>query len=363
MKIERKVLVSLLERLKPAIATAGSIAELKHIWWDGKFIYAFNNGMGIRIAWETDLAPSGVPGKVLLGLLESSSAKEVELIQDEGSLVLKMGRAKSTLVTLPIEGNPWRYDAVDLSDAVVMPLTAALLEGLRRACIVKAGEPSQTVHHGVVLFVEGGLVRLYSTDSVALAEIPVSVKLDKRLDKSVIPHEYIAQLQKLKNGEVKFTEDAVVTEVDGITVCSNWLDRTGIPDLPEWVSNKTNGDERPVSLPKDFGEGLKRAEVLAGPSSESKMPVFLTLTISKNEIGLTGKLPFGILNDKFPIDKSGSDGTIVVGLNYLKSLYKEAEEITITDGVLLLFGKNDTLFMIAEHEEPKAKGKATPDVE
>lgn len=358
MKIERKILVSLLERLKPAIATAGSIAELKHVWWDGKFIYSFNNGMGIRIAWETDLTPCGVPGKVLLGLLESSTAKEIELVQDEGSLVLKMGRAKSTMVTLPSDRNPWPYNEVDLTDAVTMELTDKLLDGLRRACIVKASHPHNTYHYGVVLFPNRDFVGLYTTDSVVLAEISVAAKLDKKLSKTVLPHAYVSQLLGLKNGTVKFAADAIVTEVNDIQLCSNLLDKSDVVELPEWVGSKVHGDENPVAIPKDFGEGLERATVLAG-----SVPAFVTLSISKKEMELTGKLTFGLLQEKFTLEKSGSDGTIVVGLDYLKSLYKEATEIAIANEMLLLFGDHDTLFMVAEHEEPKAKTKVKQETE
>src|SRR5450631_3564229 len=97
MKIDRAVLVGALERVKPALMSVGSIPSLKHVWLDGEFLYAHNGSAGIRLNYETELKPCGILGSVLIGLLKSTTAKEVELTQGKAQVDLKIGRSSSSV--------------------------------------------------------------------------------------------------------------------------------------------------------------------------------------------------------------------------------------------------------------------------
>jgi hypothetical protein len=353
MKLERKELIAALERVKPALQTSGSIPALKHIWLDGKYLYAYNGALGIRIAWPTQLQPCGIPGGVLLGLLESTSAKEVEFDQTaKTQFDLKMGRASATVPLMGIEFTPWPFPEKTPAGPVgvrTLTLTKELIEGLKTVRIIKASKPKRVEHYGVVLFPRKDALSLYTTDSISLAEVSVAGKVAKDLAKAVLPYGFVEQLLKLPPGsKISFTQDSILAEAEGIQVCSNLLDSSSVFDLPGLVDKMVEGQGKPSPVPKDLGEAINRALVLAGGDLEK---AFIKLNVSKKEFQLSGTLASGMLKEKFPLAAAVSESQITVRLEHLKSLCKEAEEFAISPKVLLLFGKGDSLFLISAHEE------------
>lgn len=351
MKLDREPLIKALEQVKPALQSSGSIPALKHIWLDGKYLYAYNNALGIRVEYASELEPCGILGSVLMGLLQSTSAKEIDLTQTDTQIDLKMGRASASVPVMDIEQNPWPFlvKLPSSSGALSLSLTEELLAGLKQVRIIRASAPKRVEHYGVVVFPSKDQFTLYTTDSKALAEVPVKGKLSKDLQRAVLPHAFVSQLLGLKVGaKVCFLQDAIIAEAPGTQVCSNLLDSTDVLDLPDLV-DKTIGEQEPkrFPLPAEFGEALDRALVLAGSDLDK---AFVTLTVAKKELSLIGKLADGLLQEKFPL-KSVGEGEIVLGLEHLKSLATEAEEFAIVKKALLLYGKDSALFVIASHEE------------
>lgn len=351
MKLDREPLIKALDQVKPALQSSGSIPALKHIWLDGKYLYAYNGALGIRIDWVTELEPCGILGSVLAGLLQNTSAKEIDLTQSNMQIDLKMGRASASVPVMNIEQNPWPFPAkVTGSGVLSLTLTEELVTGLKRVRAVKAANPVRVEHYGVIVFPSKDEYMLYTTDSKALAEVPVKGKLSKDLSRAVLPHGFVSQLLSLKAGaKISFLADSIIAESADIQVCSNLLDSADVFDLPDLVDKTIGGEIKRTPLPEGFGEALDRALVLAGSDLDK---AFITLTVSKKELTLVGKLVHGMLLEKFPL-KSTGEGKITVGLEHVKTLSKEAEEFAIVQKALLLFGKDDSLFMIATHEEAK----------
>lgn len=354
MKLDRTPFIVALERVKPALMSAGSIPSLKHVWLDGEFLYAHNGSAGIRLAYEAELKPCGILGSVLLGLLKSTSAKEIEVTQAKAQIDVKIGRSSSSVPALSIEQNPWPYTTKDKTAIATITLTDELLAGLKQVRIIKPPKtPNNPGHYGAVIFPEigkvGGKARyaLYTTDSKVIAEVFIKGVLPKELQRVVLTHEFIAQLLIFKAGaKVTFYTDSMLVEADGVQVWSNLLDTTDVWDIPELVDKTVTGDEKRFALPKDFGEALDRAEVLAGSDPDKN---FVTLTTSKKELTLTGKLESGQLLEKFALATVAPESKMTIGLEHLKTLCKEAEEFAIAKKALLLFGKNDVLFLITQH--------------
>ena len=355
MKLNREALVAALEQVKPALASSGSIPELKHVWLDGKYLYAYNGALGIRVDWATELQPCGLLGSVLLGLLQSTSAKEIEVTQEaKTQLDLKMGRASATVPLMAIDHNPWPFPAKVTAGpvgVVTFALTEAFIEGLKQVRIIKAADPKMVEHYGVILFPSKDALTLYATDSKSLAEVPVQGKFAKELVKAVLPFGFVNQLLALKVGaKVSFTQDAIIAEAEDVQVCSNLLDTADVHDLPKLVTTTIGKDDTAATpLPKEFSEALDRALILAGGDLDK---AFVTLAVTKKELSLSGKLANGVLQEKFTLGSPGS-GSITVGLEQIKGLARDAEDFAIVQKALLLFGKNDALYLIAAHEGGK----------
>src|SRR5260370_904174 len=102
--LPRKEFLEVLETTKPALSTKELIEELLHFWSDGKFITAYNDqSLGIQVPFESEFK-GGIRGTIILGMLEHSRAKQIEMeIPEEGEATIKCGRARIKLPLLPPE--------------------------------------------------------------------------------------------------------------------------------------------------------------------------------------------------------------------------------------------------------------------
>jgi DNA polymerase III sliding clamp (beta) subunit (PCNA family) len=350
MKIKRTELVQVLETIKPAVASGGAIPELRHVWFDGNFAYAYDGGLGIRVPYESEIT-GGMVAASLLGLLNSTKAEEVSLdLSKSADAVLTMGRAKATVPVLDGERNPWPFPTElkkkKNETALSIELSEELIKGLQRAETVKASRPVRVEHYGVVLFPSGNSVTLYTTDSRALAQITVPAQLDEDLSRVVLPHGFVSQLIKLGKGggSVTFLEDAIIAQLTSAYVCSNLLDSADVQDLPAVVEEKANGSAKRLTLPEGFLEALTRAGVLVGAD-----PAYIDLAVGKKELALSAKLPLGELQEKLPLSGPVTTGEICVALDCLTDLSKDAQEFAIAESALVLYGQEGALYLVAAH--------------
>lgn len=352
--VNREELKAALEAVKPAIASSGSIPELKHVWWDGTSLYGYNGALGIKVPWKWDLPAGGVLASVLLGILDSSSTEQVDLSAGAGLLTVltvKVGKATAKLQALEGSANPWPFKAATKTAQFSVELTQELVDGLRCARMIKASNPVRVEHYGIVLFPAKEFLALYSTDSKTMVEVRVDGQFDKELNKLVLPHAYVQQLLGLKiSSQLHFMADAIVAvEESGVQVCSNMLDVSEVWNLPKLADDLAGSvGEGDVKLPEGWGESLNRAAALAG-SEES----FLKLVVSKSkEVVLTGRLAYGTLEERLTITgKVPVAGQITVELASLKALTRDAVSFAVGDRALVITGKNQELILIAAHEE------------
>lgn len=73
MELKRKDLESALSAAKPALASKTTIEDLKCYWFDGKYVYTSDAGLGIRVRCQ--MIPCGLPGKALLDLVKTATRK------------------------------------------------------------------------------------------------------------------------------------------------------------------------------------------------------------------------------------------------------------------------------------------------
>ncbi len=364
MKVDREEFLELLQTLAPAVASEGAIVEKYHLWFDGKFAYAYNGGMGIRVVWKSELN-GGVLGAPLIAILKSSSAKEVSLEQSGIQLVVKLGRAKVTLPMLEPDRNPWpvghtvgsaRSGQVwGWSDplpkvAYTTSLTEELITGLQQASVIKRSKPERTEHYGITIFPAKDDIELYTTDSVSLAQIVAKVKLPKALSKTLLPFGFVGVLTGLGvDTEVSFLPDAIVASRDSVLVCTHLLDTKNVLDLPAYVDKTLKGAGKKTALPEGFAEALVRADALAGAAE-----AYINVSLDKKALSLDGDFAAGKLEERFTLKTEVSEmsaGTIKVSLANLQALAKEAVGIAVVPKkVLVLSGEGNNLYMTAQHE-------------
>jgi len=90
--MERKELVALLEMLKPALSDTNLVDVFTCYAFNQKTVRAYSGSIGIVASCGVGDHPFAVEGKTLLGLLQNSSAEEVEIAAKD-ELVIKAGRS------------------------------------------------------------------------------------------------------------------------------------------------------------------------------------------------------------------------------------------------------------------------------
>ncbi len=229
MKIERKKLLAALEPLKPALAVKTVVVAQQQIWFDKKHAYAHDGGFGVRTAFDTPF-DFGVPGKLLLGLLEQSEADEVTLEPKEENLAFKAGKSAIKLAIFDKVKRPKFYpDKPESKPLATLKVSKELVAGLRRVFTLRPANPKRLEHHGVCLFAAGPEMDLFTTDSKTFAVSPVIQKLGVK--RALLPRGFAVQLvaQCEENAALELYEDHFrVAANKATTLYSNVLDISGI---------------------------------------------------------------------------------------------------------------------------------------
>lgn len=356
MKFDRKELLDSLQMLKPALGAAStSIQELKHIWFDGDFAFTYNGGLGIRVSLKSGLK-FGVPGPPLLGLLSDDTVKEVTLEAKNNTLEVELGKASAKLVTLPLDNSPWNFPLKPAKEAVELELTEELLTALKRVSIIKARPAVRTEHYGVVTFPDKDTVSLYSTDSKALVEVILEVKLPKGLSKLVLPHEFVDVVTRFcePGTAIYLGTNCFQAQSEKVLICSNVLDSSNLQDIPALVDSILSGKPVYAPLPDTLRLALDRVEVLAGGGD-----AYVNLeTDGVGSLILNGRLTYGDFKEIFKLAKEVKPAKITVDARLLRVGLTEALRFTITKRALVMQGEDGFLFLVTSHEPMHVEQKA-----
>lgn len=195
MKISRTALLALLKSLEPAIASeSNELESLSCIWFDGRYVSAYDDILGIRASLETDFS-GGVNGKKLLGILDKSRAKEVTLEKDENdNLLLKAGSARIKFALKPIEEWFWKPKIPELKAYEVEGEFLQAVESVLFS--VGTGKIQTPEQKGVTIIQNGSSADLFTTDAVSLSWVNLQGSISE-IERVILPTPFCLQLKKI----------------------------------------------------------------------------------------------------------------------------------------------------------------------
>jgi DNA polymerase III sliding clamp (beta) subunit (PCNA family) len=357
MQFDREELLSVLADGAPALNRTSEIPGLDHFWFDGTYVEAYNGGLGIQLKLKTDL-DCGLPGKPLLDLLRTSALKEVDIEGGDGKpIVIKMGRSRVTLASLPSDRNPWGF--MPPSKAKSQPsiiLSAELQSAFTRVSFVhRLSKPTQIVHNGITVLVAKDGLELYATDSKSMARTTVKVKPPKALPDFIAPWGFVERVLTLvePDSALYVMDDCLMAVGKNTLVCSNVMELPEHPDLGKTM-DAFDTDDLAVEIPAGLPSVLDRALILAGGAEEPK------ITIESNGKGLSvhGKYPLGQVDEQFALKSDLEKEEGVFRSDLVRRGLGVAKTITITSKVLVL-RDDDLLYVVsamqaAKKDKPKA---------
>lgn len=360
MEISRKELLEAADLVRPALASRSAIVGLTHLWFDGDYVYAHDGGLGAKVEFKFPLK-LGVPGALLIGLLNQLSSDKVTVDADEGALVFKVGRSRTKLATLPYDHRVWPYpESPTSAPTLSLGVTDALQAGLRKVFAVKAANPTRMEHHAVLLNPVGGETDVYTTDSQSIASVslPGKLRLDEGVQYVALPRVLMEQLtgRRFKDATVEQYRESVSARVVSyfrvaspgdvsprLTFYSNVFDATDVVDVAGTLNRLFDPDEYPLfTIPVGFGVLLERARLLAG----SEEP-HVKLVTDNRVLRVSGDFAVGSISEEFETDNVLPKVMAVVNATRLASMLKTLCVLSVSPKVICGAGAGAFVYMVA----------------
>lgn len=360
MAFDREELISVLSDAQRALARTDTIPGLDHFWFDGNYVYAYDGGLGIRIAYETDLE-CGLPGRPLLDLLKTSALKEIDLTTTKEGVVLQLGKSRGTnLVSKDLDRNPWpeAWGAKIKNLAGTVKLTEDLLEGITRVGFVRlVGKPTENIHHGITVVPTKDALELYATDSASMARMVVHEKGSKDLPRFILPWRFVDQALELMppGAEISVTDDSLIVQGKDTLLCCNLIELPDEPDPKKTMAFHLRDDEDVVTdVPAGLAALLDRVSILANGGDG-----VVKLSVKGKELTLEGEYKLGHIDEAVPLKDKLEPGTINVRGPLLRRALGRVKVMLFTKDALALDDDGDFTYVQAHHFMPnKTRKKA-----
>jgi hypothetical protein len=283
--VNRQELLNTLRLLAPALAgEKNQVKELSHFWFDGKYVSAFNDILGIRIEFDSGDFTGGVNGDHLLGILENSPAKDIRMEEDNGNLAIRAGNAFIKLAVLPAADMLWKPV---LPKAEPYSIPQAFMTAVDM-CLLSVGKAKVLTpeQRGVTLIQHANSVDAFSTDAVSLSwmRIPDNTVLLEG-ERCILSTPFCEQLKNIggKSAGLYFSASSVYCK-SAVTVVES-DDGNKIKDALLFA--KLVEDDDPI----DFNSHITR--YMKGVGGKVTIPIGLRLSIDRAMV---------ILNEGQPVE-------------------------------------------------------------
>jgi hypothetical protein len=362
MKIPRLSLLAALKAAEPALASSNNQLEvLSHFWFHDNVVAAFDGAFGVRVGFEADFT-GGVLGSKLIGVLEKSRARNVELkVAKDDNLLLEAGTARVTFALKPIEEWIWNPEPPDEDGR--FKVTADFIEAVRSVLFsVGVGKVLSPEQRGVVAIQNGIGVDLYSTDAVSLSLRKVKTGKTKPLSadsRVILPTLFCEQLCKVASEGFSLLVDEqsvycagkinVGDQIAPILLFSQLIDDDDPVNFEEVMSQYTKVDGR-ITEPGRLKMALERVMVLLANGETADFG------IDKDGddcyLSIKARSPYGEVDDEFKVEGDHPNIKVKIDAALLRRGLggdkKEVQQtLSITPDCVLITGPDNFWHVVA----------------
>lgn len=274
-----------------------------------------------------------VPARKLLDICRSlPEGSKITVALDKGKLVVRSGRSRFSLATLPAADFPAVEDIHAQRSFRIAQ--AGLRELLARTAFSMAQQDVRYYLNGLLLETGRQQLRAVATDGhrLALCDLKAAFS-DDETQQVIVPRKGVLELQRLltdsdKEATVEFGTNHVRVSSNGIRFTSKLIDGR-FPEYERVVPK--GGDKVLIATRKDLHEALSRAAIL---SNEKYRGVRLQLSGKSLKI-LAHNPEQEEAEDEIEVQYQGDDLEIGFNVTYLldalSALESEQVQITLTD--------------------------------
>ncbi len=210
----RSDLVARLKLAKPALATREIMPILTHFLFDGKRVTAYNDEIGLRLPCPVPFEGM-VRGDLLIDLLDSSRAKEVEFEPAETEVLIK---AASARMTVPLAtGGEELFAFPEIKKGTEVENITAFLDAIDQVLPFVGANAVVPEQMGVTVSgAKGGGVSFWATNGATIAEAACDAPLGAL--RAILPVEFCRQLISLwkvaQGGKLVITGEFALASVN-----------------------------------------------------------------------------------------------------------------------------------------------------
>lgn len=332
-KFNREELLATLGSVKAALGSSPLVPEYGYIWVTDGFVRAYNGTFGMETASELGFA-CGIPGLVVLNLLESCTDDVVSIDIDKETLRLKSGTTDIKLVTLEAARNNWAYPKTHGKNALLVDMQPDHIAALKSMAFVRAAPATRVEHLGVTMQQDKNELRFYSTDSASMAEAVVPVKKAAEVTGVMLPHDFAEQLVALapEGAKLWVNKDCLIAETGTETVLyATLVDLAQADDMGAIISRQQALHAQLLPLPVEFEQVLTRAEILA-----SRDEPLVYVEVQDAALQVSGTYSLGSLHESFAMKGAKPAAKVGVKAGILKRALPFVDEVSLAKGSLLL---------------------------
>lgn len=369
--LNRKTIISALNKASPGLAKADLIPILTHYWFTGEEIVTYNDQVAISVPLKTEFVGSA-PGDVLQSVLSNSVSEDITFSSKGNHLQLAFGKAKSgkSTIKLPSYGKddflfrvPESTDDSEDNDCWLDVESEDLVAAVT-VCMQSLGSHiSQPERRGITL-TRHGKKRLYfySTDGRTISRSEIGFVGDLPFSNDVIlPESFCKEILTYDAEQIdhlEIHEDdgyALLVSVDGTRMFGRLMKDPNPPDfhrifdlhLPDDIQNEM------TKFPAKLTEALDRALIVASKATEYKSVLTVDEKAGKNVMAIHTESNFGEVRDEFRVGDDVPRVTARIDLKAMALTQKTASEIfdhMYVDPEVVVLSKGDRMFhMIANY--------------
>jgi DNA polymerase III sliding clamp (beta) subunit (PCNA family) len=347
--MDRKELIAKLERVSPALASGNLIPIMRHFWFTGSHLMAYNDQIAIATPFETEFK-GAVLGDTIVNLLKASGAKDVKVEPDDnGNLSIKAASARLRLPLLPPEDFIFKMPALPKSDSIMLPgEREAFLEALEMGLMCVSTDTSKPDQLGVTIIPSDGKLLFGATNFASMVFVHMKSKAAPHLKERVIlPTAFVQQIIKLAkdNDAALFIMADHALFTDGETTVFGRLIESDDPVNFERLANENlpaNHKKIAVPIPNNLRLILDRAVIVCDATMNQHKT---QISVADGRALFYSKSERGEVKDEIKADVDDLDA-IMVEPKLLRNACDRFDDYILSDKCVALL-RPDMLYLVA----------------
>jgi len=329
MKVNKAELQSVLEKVKPGLASKDLIEQATSFAFVGDRVVTYNDEISVSHP-VTGLDVTGaVKAKALYDFLSKVKQEEIEIEWENNQVVISAGRSKAGLVLEQEVKLPLDEEIGQAGGWTKVPTN--FVDGLQfcyPCCSRDMSRPVLTCVH-----VNGDTVE--SSDSYQIARFKMNKAFE--IGPFLIPASAAKELIKYNIREVAQGDGWVHFKAEGDTIFSTRVLSNEFPDTTEHLKVENGA---PLTFPQKIGEILRRALIFAKAEIETGDIPLVTISVAEGRMSLTAKNEYGWFSEDTRVRYNGPPVKFAVGISFMADIADRIQDCSIGEDRIGFSGKN-----------------------